>query len=95
MTTINFSHRVTVPRLVISKYLDEEMVILDLTTESYFGLDEIGTAMWQALTGGGSIEQAYDLLLAQYDVEPEILRNDLHTLLQQLIEQGLVELSGA
>lgn len=94
MTTIDFSNHVIVPKLVVSKQLDDEMVILDLATETYFGLNDMGTAIWRSLTAGNSIEQAYELLLAEYDVEPETLHNDLQTLLQQLIEQGLVELSG-
>lgn len=93
MGAIDFKHRVKASKDVVTKHLDDEMVILDLASESYFGLDDVGTVMWEQLTAAGSIEQAYRALLGQYDVEPETLRADLNTLLEQLLAQRLVELS--
>jgi hypothetical protein len=89
---IDFASRVVVPEQVLVRQLDDEIVILDLESESYFGLDEIGTAMWNELTAANSIEQAYKTLLNQYDVEPEVLRSDVQNLVQQLVEQKLLEL---
>jgi hypothetical protein len=89
---IDFANRVVVPEQVLVRQLDDEIVILDLASESYFGLDDVGTAMWNEVTNANSIEQAYTALLEQYDVEPEVLRNDLQNLLQQLVDQQLLEL---
>jgi hypothetical protein len=89
---IDFASRVVVPEQVLVRQLDDEIVILDLESESYFGLDEMGTAMWNELTAANSIEQAYKTLLNQYDVEPEVLRSDVQNLVQQLVEQKLLEL---
>jgi hypothetical protein len=89
---IDFTSRVVVPEQVLVRQLDDEIVILDLESESYFGLDEMGTAMWNELTAANSIEQAYKTLLNQYDVEPEVLRSDVQNLVQQLVEQKLLEL---
>lgn len=89
---IDFSNGVSVPEQVLVRQLDDEIVILDLASESYFGLDEVGTAMWNELTSAGSIEQAYEALLALYDVEPDTLRGDMTALLQQLVEKKLLEI---
>jgi hypothetical protein len=40
--TISFSDRVNVPDDVLISRLQEESVILNLDSERYFGLDEIG-----------------------------------------------------
>ncbi len=48
--TISFSDRVEVPKHVLVRFLDNESVFLNLETEHYYGLDEIGTRMWQAVT---------------------------------------------
>lgn len=90
--TIDFTRRVAVPDSVLVRRLDDESVILDLETESYYGLDDVAAAMWSHLVAAESIEAACEALLAEYDVEPERLRADLAALLEQLVEKGLVEL---
>ena len=89
---VDFSSRVIVPDTVLFRELDGESVLLNLKTESYLGLDRVGTRMWAVLTTQPSIQAAYDVLLAEYDVAPDVLRNDVEALLEQMIEHGLVEL---
>jgi hypothetical protein len=71
----------------------EESVLLDLKTERYLGLDEVSARFWDLLTSGGSIQSAYETLLAEFEVDPERLRNDLDDFVQELVEFGLVEQS--
>ncbi len=72
-----------------------EAVLLDLNSETYFGLDEIGTRMWSVLLASASVEDAYHVLLDEFDVEPEALRSDLSAFLEKLAGSGLVSLSDA
>lgn len=88
---IDFSKGVTKPEQVLARQIEGEMVILDLASEAYFGLDEVGTAMWNEMIQADSIELAYQSLLEQYNVEPETLRADMQALLEQLIEKQLLE----
>lgn len=88
-----FDRSVHAPDYVLVRQLGDESVLLNLDSETYFGLDEVGTRMWSLLTTSSSIQAAYDTLLAEYEVQPEVLRQDLETLLSQLIERGLLELN--
>jgi hypothetical protein len=88
---IPFTSRVSVPPDVLISNLDGESVLLNLKTEIYFGLDEVGTRMWDVLTGADSIQAAFDVLAGEYDVEPDSLRSDLEELLEKLTGQGLLE----
>ncbi len=92
--TIPFSARLAVPADVLMRDLGGEAVLLNLKSEMYFGLDEVGTRMWSLLTASPSIQAAYEALLAEYAVEPEALRTDLETLVSALMERGLLELAG-
>ena len=65
--------------------------MLNLETEQYFGLDETGTRMWQLLVGSPSIDAAYQELLVEFDVEPELLRSNLMELLSRLVDSGLLQ----
>ena len=89
---ISFASKVVVPDTVLFRELDRESVLLNLETESYLGLDDVGTRMWTLFSTLPSIQAAYDALLAEYDVEPDVLRHDVEAILNQMIEHGLIEL---
>jgi hypothetical protein len=88
---ISFSDRVRVPEAVLVSGLQDESVMLNLDSERYYGLDDVGTRMFSVLTTSDSIESAFEVLLGEYDVDREVLRNDLVSLIDKLLEQGLVE----
>ena len=90
--TISFSDRVRVPDGVLISNLQEESVILNLDSERYYGLGDVGTRMLSVLSTSNSIEAAYELLLEEYDVDGEVLRRDLLSLVEQLVNQGLVSI---
>ena len=87
---ISFSDRVTVPDEVLISNLQDESVLLNLNSESYFGLDNVGTRLLSVLTNSDSIEVAYESLAKEYDVDRQALREDLIVLVENLLQQGLV-----
>jgi hypothetical protein len=87
---ISFADRAIVPSNVLIRFLDQESVLLNLNTERYFGLDSVGTRMWQLVTSGPTIEAAYFQLIEEYDVDPDTLRTNLAELLEHLVENGLI-----
>lgn len=89
---IPFDHRLTVPEHVASRDLDGELVLLNYDSETYFGLDEVGTRIWEVLQAAATIEAGVAELLEEFDVTPEQLRGDVQRLLGELIDGGLVEL---
>lgn len=88
---VTLKDRVSAPPHVLVRFLDRESVLLNLDTEQYFGLDETGTRMWQLLTVSPNIYAAYEELLAEFDVEPQLLRDNLTDLLERLVENGLLQ----
>jgi hypothetical protein len=92
---ISFANRVSVPSNVLVRVLDQESVLLNLNTERYFGLDAVGTRMWQLVTSALSVESAYAQLMDEFDVNPQILRANLSDLLDHLNENGLIHVQAA
>jgi len=84
-------NKITVPDGVLVRDLAGESVLLNLNSESYFGLDEVGTRMWTVLTASPSIDAAFDTLLIEYEVDPVQLRNDLHNFIEKLVDLGLLD----
>ncbi len=87
--------RATVPADVLVQELQGESVLLNLKSGRYFGLDEVGTRMWTALTSAESLQAASGVLLAEYDVDAERLYADLRALVEKLAEHGLLEVRAA
>jgi coenzyme PQQ synthesis protein D (PqqD) len=88
---VSFADRAAAPPHVLVRVLDRESVLLNLETERYFGLDETGTRMWQLATGSENIDAAYQELLAEFDVEPDLLRSNFTELLSRLVDNGLLQ----
>ena len=82
--------RISIPDGVMVRQLEGESFCLNLNSESYFGLDDVGTRMWLVLTDSESIETAYQSLLAEYEVAPEQLQTDLCGFVDKLAEAGLI-----
>lgn len=88
-----FESKVTIPDGVLVRELAGESVLLNLKTESYFGLDAVGTRMWAALAESPSVALAFDVLVAEYEVEPEQLRKDLVTYIEKLVVLDLLRVN--
>ena len=89
---MNFNQKITFSDTVFAQEVDGEMVLLDMNSENYFGLDEVGTSIWQAMQESGSLEEVYQAMLEQYEVEPEVLQKDLLDFVQKLNDSGLAEI---
>ena len=87
---INKEQTFTVSEDVLFQEVSGETVLLDLASESYFGLDEVGTRVWQLLNDGHCLESLLGVMLDEYDVEPERLETDIRALLDSLLEAGLI-----
>lgn len=69
-----------------------ESVVLDLRSEQYFGLNEVGTRIFELLALDPELQTAFQVLLGEFDVAPEQLQQDLLELVSQLVHAGLVTL---
>lgn len=88
---MNLNQKITFADTVFAQEVDGEMVLLDMESENYFGLDEVGTAIWQAMQEKETLQEVLEALLEQYEVEAEVLERDLSDFVEKLLECGLVE----
>ena len=92
MTTL-FDKNVKVPDDIMFQELSNgEIVFLNLDNETYYGLDGSGTIFWKEITGTKNIETAYNNLLEIFDVTPSDLMKDLNNLLEELKNNGIIEI---
>jgi len=84
--------RVEISDGVIWRDLGGDVVILNVETGVYFGLDGSGGQIWRELVEHGSVEKTFQSLKQQFDVEPDELRRDLDALVNQFVQKRLVQL---
>lgn len=90
MSRACFDANLQKPDHVLLRELDGQAVLLNLETETYFGLDEVGTRMWTELVSGASVDRACQRLQREFDVDPGVLRGDLEALVTELLDAGLL-----
>jgi len=71
--------------------LDGETVLLDLSTGRYYTLNRLGSVIWEHCTGHHTISDIHTVLCDRFDVAPERALDDLVTLVNQLIQEGLLQ----
>jgi len=75
---------------VLMQKVADEAVLLDLESQSYFGLDPVGTLIWESITKGESEEEIVTHITAEFDVDSDTARGDLKAFLEELREGKLV-----
>ena len=91
MSPISLDTTVTLSPNAVFRDMDGEGVILDLQSGTYFGLNEVGTRMWQLIEKHGRLSAVLGALEGEYDVAADVLERDLLELTTRLIEKGLGE----
>ena len=79
----------------ISTKLDGEEVILHSESEQYFGLNEVGTRLWDSLEEPRTVDELVATIREDFDVSEEQSRRDVESFLADLEGADLVTLSNA
>ncbi len=74
----------------MARRVDDELVILDVTTGRYYGLSDVGAVIWACLSTECSQAELIAAVLDEYDVDEEQASRDVAELLEHLIDTGLV-----
>ena len=77
----------------VSCDLSGEVAILNLKNGMYYGLEEVGAAIWNLVAEPKPVSRILEALLDRYEVDHERCRNDLLTLLGMLNTRGLIRVT--
>jgi len=67
-----------------------ETVMLDVAGGSYYGLKNVGKAIWDHLVTPMTVGDLCDELIGEFDVDPEVCRRETNEVLEKLHERGLI-----
>ena len=89
--TISADSVVVATKHQVSCELDAETVILHFDKGLYFGLNDVGTIVWNQLQSPRTVRELRDAIMREYEVSTDQCEHDLVQLIQELGKQGLVE----
>lgn len=90
-TKLSVSSIVNVNKQAFSCNLDQEVVVLGIKDGVYYGLDNLGSFIWNIIQEPIKVEKVRDTILEKYEVEKSVCESDLMNFLQNLHEKGLLE----
>lgn len=79
----------------VSCLVDQETVILHFDKGVYYGLNDVGSLVWNKIKDPQRFGELRDAIASEYQVASEQCERDLRALLQDLHAQGLIEVRDA
>ena len=83
--------RVRVPPDVLMRQVGDELVLLNMDRESYYGLNPSGALLMQFAAAGATIGEIVERMLGEFEVERGQLEIDVRAVAAELMAAGLLE----
>lgn len=78
---------------VAARMLGGEMMIMSPRDTTLFNLNEVGSAIWKFADGQTPLHEIVERLCAEFDVAPEVARQDAEAFIQEMAEHGIMQVS--
>lgn len=75
---------------VIQSKIGDEVVMLDIDSGFYFGLNSVGSEIWSHLSEPITIEDLLNKLMARFDIDKETCQKDTLEFMTQLLEKNII-----
>jgi len=75
---------------IVAADMGDEVVMISLQRNNYFGLDDIGARIWALLEQPTTMRAICERLRMQYDVDEETCARDVGELLDHMAREGLL-----
>lgn len=86
--------QVRVSEQVVVRRVGDDTVLLNLKSRTYFGLNPVGGRIWELIAEKGTLQAVLEKMADEYEATPEELQQDILRLVEELRENGLVEVAG-
>src|SRR5215208_1907804 len=79
----------------VATTVDEEVVMLSVRAGAYFGLNGVGSEIWNLLAEPRRVGEICETLSSRYETDEHTLLRDVTWFLESLVERGLVRVIDA
>jgi hypothetical protein len=78
------------PDTVSMRRVHDEVVLLDMASEQYYGLNAVGACVIEAVSGGADVDGAVAAVFDAFDAPEDQIRADVLALVEELVATGLL-----
>ena len=76
---------------VLSSKIDDEVVLMSMEADAYFGLDPVGSKVWELLSiEPATVAELVEKLMEDYDIDEETCVRDVEAFITQMSERKLI-----
>ncbi|MGH7721170.1 MAG: PqqD family peptide modification chaperone [Gemmatimonadaceae bacterium] len=95
MPALSITSTVVVSPEQMSCELDGERAILGLVSGTYYGLNTVGSRVWELLGEPVPVYRIRDVVVEEYDVDRERCEREVVQLLEAMVSEGLIRIVDA
>jgi hypothetical protein len=77
-------------KTIVQSQIGEEVVMLDMESGFYFGLNSVASVIWGLLADEIGFETLIDQLMTQFNVDRSVCEADTQELLDQMLEKNII-----
>ena len=78
-------------KTVIQSKIGDEVVMLDMDSGFYFGLNSVASIIWMKLESAKSFEEVVNELLEEFSIDRQTCVNDTRVFWDQLLEKNIIK----
>lgn len=76
---------------VLSSKIDEEVILMSIEADSYFGLDPVGSHIWDLLSRQpATVDELVILLTQEYEIDEGTCRKDVQVFIDDMSTRKLI-----
>ena len=79
---------------IVASDIDDEKVMMSVAKGHYYGLDSIGSRVWDLIGKPIKVSDLIAALLLNYDVDRETCERDVLAFLEELNDDGILKVTG-
>lgn len=75
---------------IIGSPIDDEMVMMDVDKGSYFGLNSMGSEIWNLIEEPKTIQQLVNILTDEYEISQNECETEVTKFIEALVDVNLI-----
>ncbi|AWI06377.1 lasso peptide biosynthesis PqqD family chaperone [Clostridium drakei] len=76
-----------------STYMDDEIVMMDISKGKYYGFNSVGSRVWEIIERPISIKEVVSILIKEFDVDAKTCEDTVLTFLNGLYNESLITIN--
>ncbi len=88
--TVGLSDKIRRNEELIFSCLDGNTMLLSIEKDEYYAVNPIGSKIWDLIGSPQDISGICEQLYQEYDIEPEMCKNEVLNFVNQMVEKGVI-----